>query len=64
MAFIAIQKDTLVNSDMIVSVEKRNGKIRVILEGGIEYIVDILPGEFIKEINKNGIDLTKQFLSV
>ena len=64
MSFIAIQKDILINSDAIVSVEKRNGKIIVNLEGGIEYVVDILPSELIKEINSSGIDLTKQFLSV
>lgn len=64
MSFIAIKKDVLINSEAIVSVEKRNGKIKVNLEGGLEYFVDILPSELIKEINSSGIDLTKQFLAV
>lgn len=64
MSFIAIKKDVLINSETIVCVEKTSGKIKVHLEGGLEYVVDILPSELIKEINSSGVDLTKQFLSV
>lgn len=64
MELIAIQKNIMINPEMIESVEVKNKKFIVTMESGNSYHVETNVSTFMKTLGKSGIDLTKQFLSV
>lgn len=64
MELIAIQKNVMINPEMIESVEVKNKKFIVTMESGNSYHVETNVASFMKTLGKSGIDLTKQFLSV
>lgn len=64
MELIGIQKNVMINPEMIESVEIKNKKFIVTMESGNSYYVETNISSFMKTLGKSGIDLTKQFLSV
>jgi len=69
MELIEIQEDILINPEKIVSVERKVSKtnsvrITVKMEGGASFEVVSPPMEFLKALNRSGVDLTKQFFAV
>lgn len=64
MELIVIQKNIMINPEMIESVEVKNKKFIVTMESGNSYHVETNVSTFMKTLGKSGIDLSKQFISV
>lgn len=64
MKLIKVQNNIIINPETIISVEAEKNVVTVNLQGGYSYQVTVNINEFLALLNKSGIDLTKQFLSV
>lgn len=64
MKLIKVQDNIIINPETIISVEAEKSVVTVNLQGGYSYKVTVNINEFLSLLNKSGIDLTKQFLSV
>lgn len=61
MEFIPVDKDLLINPNMISTVEKKNGKIVFTMQNGSRHVVELPFAEVFPKILASGISVPQQF---